>query len=311
MIEAMYKNTVHINNLRAAGYGAADFPIEVKPVYMPISENEWSFSTSDRYKELEGRVVSVRPDTGDVLGYHSRNYNITEHIPVIEAIRSSVERATVDATGVREAIKIANKGARMIYNLELPAHKIITPDGDSATLSFLGVNSFDGSFPLILSVGAKQWACDNGQVFTDNATAMYKSRHTRGLSIDQGARIISRGVEVLEKEAELWHYWANQKVTPKLVQDATISMLGLSAIKADGTLNRDMSTTRSTGYHYIMDKYSNHYAKAMGRNYWALYNAFTDWATHAPTKGSKANVTLMRQKKVQEVLNNFPVLAAA
>ncbi len=49
----------------------------------------------------------------------------------------------------------------------------------------------------------------------------------------------------------------------------------------------------------------------MGRNYWALYNAFTDWATHAPTKGSKANVTLMRQKKVQEVLNNFPVLAAA
>ena len=302
MIEAMYKNTVHINNLRAAGYGAADFPIEVKPVYMPISENEWSFSTSDRYKELEGRVVSVRPDTGDVLGYHSRNYNITEHIPVIEAIRSSVERATVDATGVREAIKIANKGARMIYNLELPAHKIITPDGDSATLSFLGVNSFDGSFPLILSVGAKQWACDNGQVFTDDATALYKSRHTRGLSIDQGARIISRGVEVLEKEAELWHHWAKVKCSSP--STLTSNLLGLST----GVAKR---RTRSKSYHYIMDKYSNHYAKAMGRNYWALYNAFTDWATHAPTKGSKANVTLMRQKKVQEVLNNFPALAAA
>ena len=303
MIEARYKNTVHINNLRAAGYGAADFPIEVKPVYMPISENEWSFSTSDRYKELEGRVVSVRPDTGDVLGYHSRNYNITEHIPVIEAKRSSVERATVDATGVREAIQIANKGARMIYNLELPAHKIITPDGDSATLSFLGVNSFDGSFPLILSVGAKQWACNNGQVFTDDATAMYKYRHTRGLSIDQGARIISRGVEVLEKEAELWHHWAKLRCsTPATL---TSNLLGLSNT---GIAERG---TRSTGYHYIMDKYRNHYAKAMGRNYWALYNAFTDWATHAPTKGSKANVTLMRQKKVQEVLNNFPALAAA
>ena len=292
----MYKNTIHINNLRAAGCGAADFPIDVRPVHY---EDTYGNSV-----EITGRVVSIRPDTGDVLGYHSRNYNITEHIPVIEAIRSSVERATVDATGVKESIKIANKGSRMIYNLELPAHKIITPDGDSATLSFLGVNSFDGSSPLVLSVGARQWMCDNGQIFTDNAAAMYKSRHTRGLSIDQGARIISRGVEVLEKEAELWHHWANQKVTPTVIEAAIVSLLGLSTEK-------DVRTTRSTGYHYIMDKYRNHYAKAMGRNYWALYNAFTDWATHAPTKGSKANVTLMRQKKVQEVLNNFPALAAA
>ena len=60
-----------------------------------------------------------------------------------------------------------------------------------------------------------------------------------------------------------------------------------------------------------MEKYKNHYAKAMGRNYWALYNAFTDWATHAPTKGSKANVSLMRQKKVQDILKSFPKLEKA
>lgn len=291
----MYKNTIHINNLRAAGYGLADFPIDVRPVHY---EDTYGNSV-----EITGRVVSIRPDTGDVLGYHSRNYNITEHIPVIEAIRSSVERATVDATGVKESIKIANKGARMIYNLELPAHKIITPDGDSATLSFLGVNSFDGSSPLVLSVGARQWMCDNGQIFTDNATAMYKSRHTRGLSIDQGARIISRGVEVLEKEAELWHHWAKLRCsTPATL---TSNLLGLSNT---GVAERG---TRSTGYHYIMEKYKNHYSKAMGRNYWALYNAFTDWATHAPTKGSKANVSLMRQKKVQDILNSFPKLEKA
>lgn len=296
MIEAMYKNTIHINNLRAAGCGAADFPIDVRPVHY---EDTYGNSV-----EITGRVVSIRPDTGDVLGYHSKNYNITEHTPVIEAIRSSVERATVDATGVKESIKIANKGSRMIYNLELPAHKIITPDGDSATLSFLGVNSFDGSFPLILSVGAKQWACDNGQIFTDDATAMYKSRHTRGLSIDQGSRIISRGVEVLEKEAELWHHWAKVRVTPIVSEQATAFLLGLSTRVAE-------RGTRSTGYHYIMEKYKNHYAKAMGKNYWALYNAFTDWATHAPTKGSKANVSLMRQKKVQDILKRFPTLERA
>ena len=300
MIEAMYKNTIHVNNLRAGGMGEADFPIDVMPVYREPINKEYNWSTNSPMVEIKGRVISVRPDTGDVLGYHSKNYNITEHKPVIEVIRSSVERANVDATGIKESIKIANKGARMIYTLELPAHKVITPDGDSASLKFLGVNSFDGSFPLILSVGAHQWACDNGQIFTKDATSLYKSRHTKGLDIDQGARIISRGIEVLENESELWHCWAKKKVTSPI--NLIAKMLGIS-VDEDGLV-----TTRSTKYNYILDKYSNHYSRLMGNNYWALYNALTDWSTHAPTKGSKANVSLMRQRKVSDILDSFPVL---
>ena len=306
MLHSMFKNSIHINNLRAAGYGEADFPIEVKPVYMPISENEWSFSTANHYKELEGRVVSVRPDTGDVLGYHSKNYKITEHKPVIESIRSAVERASVNATNVREKITVAHRGARMIYQLELPEHVIKTPDGDTATLSFLGVNSFDGSFPLLLSVGAKQWACHNMQTFTDDALAVYKSRHTKGLDIEQGSRIISKGMEVLEKEAELWHYWAKQKVTDH--RKVIANMLGIET-DLDGT--RTIVNTKSTMYNYILSKYCLHYAKSMGTNYWALYNAVTDWCTHAPSKGDKGNVFLMRKKKVSKMLNMFPKRVAA
>ncbi len=298
MIESMYKNTIHINNLRAAGHGAADFPIDVMPVYREPINKEYSWGTNSSMVEIKGRVVSVRADTGQVLGYHSKNYKITEHKPVIESIRSAVERASVDATNVREQITVANKGARMIYQLELPEHVIRTPDGDTATLSFLGVNSFDGSFPLLLSVGAKQWACHNMQTFTDDALAVYKSRHTKGLDIDQGSRIISKGVEVLEKEAELWHYWAKKKVTSPRYLIA--KMLGISADE------EGLITTRSATYNYILDKYNNHYSTLMGKNYWALYNALTDWSTHAPSKGDKGNVLLMRQKKVSKLLNMFP-----
>jgi len=303
MIESMFKNSIHINNLRAGGCGAADFPINIMPVYREPLPNEYTWNTKPDMSEIKGRVVSVRADTGDVLGYHSKNYKITEHKPVIESIRSAVERASVDATNVREKITVANKGARMIYQLELPEHVIKTPDGDTATLSFLGVNSFDGSFPLLLSVGARQWACHNMQTFTDDALAVYKSRHTKGLDIEQGSRIISKGMEVLEKEAELWHYWAKQKVTSPRYLIA--KMLGIS-LDEEGLI-----TTRSVKYSYILDKYNNHYSQLMGKNYWALYNAITDWCTHAPSKGDKGNILLMRQKKVSKILEMFPKSIAA
>jgi hypothetical protein len=287
MLESLYKNTVHINSLRASGYGAADFRIEVKPLY---------FKHSDMQIPVPNRVVSYRPDTGAVLGVHSNRYNITEHIPVIEAIRSSVERSDVNARGIQETISVANKGARLIHKIVLPEHTIKTPDGDTAALSFLGINSFDGSFPLILSVGANQSACQNGQVFTKDAAAMYKSRHTKGLDIDLGARIISKGIEVMEKESDLWHKWAKTSVNRSHMLSVIEDMLGI----------QDYTTTKSKAYAYILDQYENHYSPLMGDNYWALYNAFTDWSTHAPIRGNKSNVTLMRQKKVQDVLNKFP-----
>jgi len=53
----------------------------------------------------------------------------------------------------------------------------------------------------------------------------------------------------------------------------------------------------------------------MGKNKWALYNALTDWSTHAPTR-SKNKITLTfnkdRAEKVQKTLqDNFIVAQAA
>jgi len=51
----------------------------------------------------------------------------------------------------------------------------------------------------------------------------------------------------------------------------------------------------------------------MGKNKWALYNALTDWSTHAPSR-SKNKITLLQRRsdKVQETLEtNFMVAQAA
>ena len=297
-IRQMYGNTVHINKLRSDGYGEADFDTEIMPL--------WTTTRQEAYRGTEvegqqrpmqmvvGKVVSVRPDTGHVLGIHGNRYKAVNHKSMIDMQRSIIERSDLDAAGIRERIVTANHGARAYVTHELPNHSITTPDGDKAALSFLGTNSFDGSFSFILSAGAKQGACMNMQVFTKDAATMYKARHTRSLDLDHGARIITKGLEIMEAEVDLWRKWAKIGVDNKVEE----VIFGAFTDLKEGSKN--------SAYIYLLNKYQNHYKKAMGANLWAVYNTLTDWSTHAPTRSKKtnvANLTVRRQDKVREFIS--------
>ena len=302
-ITAMYGNSIHINKLRSAGYGEADFDVETMPLWTTTRQeayrdkDHWLVSAQGRQRPMQkvvGKVVSVRPDTGHVLGIHGNRYKAVNHKSMIDMQRSIIERSDLDAAGIRERIVTANHGARAYVTHELPNHSITTPDGDKAALSFLGTNSFDGSFSFILSAGAKQGACMNMQVFTKDAATMYKARHTRSLDLDHGARIITNGLEVMESQADLWHKWAKIGVEDEMEQVIFAAFTDLK----EGSKN--------SAYIYLVDKYRNHYKKAMGANLWAVYNTLTDWSTHAPTRSKKtnvANLTVRRQEKVREFIS--------
>lgn len=299
-ITAMYGNTIHINKLRSAGYGDADFDVETMPLW---TTNRTFEAWRTRGKSLDdvangtvpmqrvvGKVVSVRPDTGHILGVHGNRYKAVTHKAMIDTLRSIIERSDLDAASIGERIVTANNGARAYVTYKLPNHSIITPDGDRAIFSLLGTNSFDGSFSFILSGGAEQGACMNMQVFTKGAATMYKARHTLSLDLDHGARIITNGLEVMETQADLWHEWAKISVEDGKEQ----------AIFAAFTDFKEGS--KNSAYTYLLDKYRNHYKKAMGANLWALYNTLTDWSTHAPTRSKKtnvANLAVRRQEKVR------------
>jgi len=303
-IRQMYGNTVHINKLRTAGYGEADFDVETMPLWTTDRTFE-AWRTGGKSLDdvangtvpmqmVVGKVVSVRPDTGHVLGIHGNRYKAVNHKSMIDMQRSIIERSDLDAAGIRERIVTANHGARAYVTHELPNHSITTPDGDKAALSFLGTNSFDGSFSFILSAGAKQGACMNMQVFTKDAATMYKARHTRSLDLDHGARIITKGLEVMEAEVDLWRKWAKIGVPSHTEQVIFAAFTDLK----EGSKN--------SAYIYLLNKYQNHYKKAMGANLWAVYNTLTDWSTHAPTRSKKtnvANLTVRRQDKVREFIS--------
>jgi len=62
--------------------------------------------------------------------------------------------------------------------------------------------------------------------------------------------------------------------------------------------------------------YSEVYSKRLGDNYWAVYNAMTDWSTHCGVSrnSSRLNIASIqndRQQVVQEAIRNNNFMKAA
>ena len=60
---------------------------------------------------------------------------------------------------------------------------------------------------------------------------------------------------------------------------------------------------RNENLNYMWNVYSSIYNKRLGSNYWAVYNAMTDWSTHfgAVRKSSEKNLVAIQHDRQQTV----------
>jgi len=288
------------NNLNHLDYGSADFEVAMKPL---MFTSDTSFGV--KLNEVKKRAI-VRTDTEECLGVVGPHYNPVTHKEMINNQRAIISRSDLNIRGIEENIITNPNGAKCFVRHTLPNQIIQTPDGDTAALTFLSTNSFDGSFSFILSVGARQSACMNGQIFTNDSATLYKSRHTRNLDIEKGAKIITAGMEVMTKQEELWDVWYNTPVKNPDVCKIFADTLGLDVF--------DHNINMNTNYIFLWDIYRGRYAPSMKNNLWAVYNALTHWATHAPSQrktSSMMNVTKLRTAQVAKVISDPEVFYRA
>jgi len=287
------------------GYGDADFEIESSPLFYVDAEGN----------SRESAKHSIyRTDTGEELGVHGKNYSAPDQLSykrMIDNQRSIFERADLNTTNMKENIAVSGNGKRCFVTNVLPEETLNTPNGDKASLSFLSATSLDGTLPFIMSAGAEQGACLNGQVFISGAATLYKNRHNRLLDIDHGAKLILDVTTTFQAEVDKWYEWSNTSITEDDVRReiATLSncsdVLTIPLIDAVPKLNKAAK--------YLLSKWDE-YSVRMGRNRWALYNTFTDWSTHAPTRSSNnvSNIVYLRSQKVkQQVTQTFKTQIAA
>ena len=258
---------------------------------------------------VEGR----RTDTGAELGVHGHDYKPVPPKYMIDLTRNILERSDLCLDNLVERIDTSHDGARTFVQYRLPEHTYETVGGDTASLGLLSISSADGTWPFMISAAATQFACTNLQVFITGDVAFYKAKHTQSLNIEHGGRVITASLKVFERERELWEEWSGLKAT-----NDTAFRVFANALKCTKALElsheghtpmqilNDGLPRHNLNLEYIWNKYSSVYKRRLGANYWAVFNAMTDWSTHAkPTrKKSLLNLAAVRN-------NNHEVVRAA
>ena len=299
-IVSLFKNNNPLDIF--GGYGSADFEIAETPLY--YEPEDFSFPLKSSKK------VVYRTDTGAELGVHSQAYKPVPPKVMIDQTRAIILRSELNTDGIEETIQSSHSGSRTFVKYRLPNHTYETPDGDEASLSLLAITSVDSSWPFMISVAAMQAACLNLQVFVGGEVAVYKAKHTTGLDIEHGARTIVKALDTFENERELWAEMTQQKVS---VRSAFLAFAKVANCydkvaelmndnpSASGTQLLDMFPRNSTAMNYLWSAYGN-YMKRFGNTQWAVYNAMTDWSTHADvSKGSRDNISSIRYNRMETV----------
>jgi hypothetical protein len=73
---------------------------------------------------------------------------------------------------------------------------------------------------------------------------------------------------------------------------------------------------KNTSLEYVWNKYVQVYRKRLGSNYWAVYNALTDWSTHfgaVRSSGAEniASIQNDRQQVVRDAVKNNLLMKVA
>jgi len=315
-ITPMFANNTALTTIRNGGYGSADFDIAVAPLTynMPYPDDNIDYPSS--------KSVIYRKDTGQELGVHGHGYKPVAPKHMIDVTRNIIERSDLAINGIQETIRTSHDGSRTFVQYKLPEHTYRTADGDTAALSLLSISSFDGTWPFMISAAAIQQACTNLQVFVSGEVAVFKAKHTRSLDIEQGGRVITKSLQLFHKERELWKAWQGTQVRDMEAfyffadaLDVKLNSKSFSHSYSPADLLHKLPR-RNENLNYIWRVYDTVYRNRLGANWWAVYNAMTDWSTHfgAVRQSSERNIASIqneRQQVIRKAIKSEPVLRLA
>ena len=291
-MQTMFNNHSHIQELRDNGCGEADFTVSKAEVLYKNTAGIHRFPTKEVY---------YRTDNGQPIAIHGKRYKPVQYPDMIGRTRDMLERSNLDCDSIRETIQVSPNGGMCLAEYILPATSFKTPDNDYGSVKVMALSSFNGVWSFILSLGFQQWACLNSQIMIKNPASIYKARHTSKLNIDAGVNMLGKAANILENEIELWHEMYNNEVGRHDVAKAfanTANYTGdLNELLQDIVDYGKPVNIKNKTLTFLYDVYNNRYRPNMGANEWAVYNAITDWATHAPS--SSKNVIALGQRRTE------------
>jgi len=297
-------------------YGSADFSVRREPLLSlrhGISPIDGAYTD---FTDINSHVALVREDTNKVLSVVGKGYKPVNHVDAFKTAENVIKLSDLDVTGIERETACSHDGARAYSIYTLPAHTVSIGEGtgDQVALTISARNSFDGSWSFVVEVGGKRFICLNMQVFANNF-GIHKSKHTKGLNLNQIADKLSESVRFYNDETDLWQEMVDtsidntdaMSIMAHLAQAKTVDSHIASGFDHEIILNKpDVKRNKTLGDLWY---YWNCNRGELGSTAWSLYNSMTEWATHSiPSRRLSqkniASVKMDRLDRVRKTLND-------
>lgn len=233
-----------------------------------IEETPWNLNFPVEFEptKVRDKKYVINGETGEYIGVVGDSFNCASHDDFFQGVQNTMcENLTEHETsGATVMWRHARHNAWALMDITLPnvTAKIAT-DKHETTVSqrIIALHGIDGSCSNMVFFGAIDFFCTNGMIRGEHDKV--RRKNTANFTMDRFIADLQRSKQDFYAQSERLQHWAEISLGSVNVQDLLRSILksDRKAEKMFTLYNQEVSTR--------------------GRNVFALYSAFTNYATYA------------------------------
>lgn len=251
--------------------------------------------------KVEDKKYVINAKTGDYIAVVGKDFTCASHTDFFRDVTDAVTNHLTDAeyANARITWRDAHHNGWAMMDMTLPnvTAKITTPKHETEIAQrIIGLHGIDGTCSNTVLFGAIDFFCTNGMVRGEHDKV--RRKNTSGFSLGKFIQQLDRSKNDFYAQSERLQKWATK---PLFVGDVKAMLESL--LKSDRNAEKMLALY-------------NQEAGVRGENAWALYSAFTNYASYADErngftmrntgKDSAAVTMLQREQKVSQWIESKP-----
>jgi len=270
------------------------------PMQDMIPEN-LDFTVEFEPTKVKDKKYVINGDTGEYIGVVGDTFNCASHTEFFEGVHDTVTEnlGAAQCEDMNMKWRSARQNAWAMLDMTLPnVTARIETDKHSTTIAqrIIALHGIDGSCSNQTFFGAIDFFCTNGMIRGEHDKV--RRKNTANFTMDRFIRDLRESTQSFYAQSERLQGWANKP----LFRGDVKAML-------DTLLKSDRMAEKMFGLY-------NQEASVRGQNVWALYSAFTNYASYADErngfnlrntgKDTGAVSMFQRESKVSQWIESKP-----
>ena len=231
------------------------------------------FNVTFEPTKVDDKKYVINENTGDYIGIVGNGFTCASHGDFFRNVMDTTTAtlSDYDMEGAQINWRSAHKDGWAMMDMTLPnvTAKIATDKHETTLMKrIIALHGVNGTCSNTTIFGAIDFFCLNGQITGDHSKVMRKN--TSNFSLDRFITELHKSQQDFTAQAEQMQRWANTSLMHVDVK----AML-------EGIMKSDRKSEKMYGLY-------NQEVATRGRNLWALYSAFTNYATYADERNGFA-----------------------